>query len=134
MATWHRPARARPKLATVFHTTLLRTYKEKAQMLLYRRLFRRSDLLLYVWENQRDHWRYCGLRAAADAVVHNGIDVDHFSTDRTPRHENLRARLGAGGPDYVIGLCSGLLPRESPWRSAEGSRQPPQAGSPRKRS
>jgi hypothetical protein len=64
---------ATPKLATVFHTTLLRTYKEKAQMLLYQRLFRRSDLLLYVCENQRDYWRDRGLRAAADAVVHNGI-------------------------------------------------------------
>ena len=79
--------RPRPKLATVFHTTLLRTYKEKAQMLLYRQLFRRSDLLIYVSENQRDRWRDWGLRAAADAVVQNGIDVDHFSTERTPRHE-----------------------------------------------
>ena len=35
----------RPKLATVFHTTVLRTYKERAQMLLYQRLFKRSDLL-----------------------------------------------------------------------------------------
>jgi glycosyltransferase involved in cell wall biosynthesis len=105
--------RPRPKLATVFHTTLLRTYKEKAQMLLYRQLFRRSDLLIYVSENQRDRWRDWGLRAAADAVVHNGIDVDHFSTERTPRHEHLRASLGLTEEDYVIGLCSGLRPEKS---------------------
>ena len=36
----------RPKLATVFHTTLLRTLKEHVQMLLYTRLFKRSDLLV----------------------------------------------------------------------------------------
>ena len=106
-------ARPKPKLATVFHTTLLRTYKEKAQMLLYRRLFRRSDLLIYVSENQRDHWRDWGLRAAADAVVHNGIDVEHFAAARTPRRENLRARLGLAAEDYVIGLCSGLRPEKA---------------------
>ena len=105
--------RARPKLATVFHTTLLRTYKEKAQMLLYRQLFRRSDLLIYVSENQRDRWRDWGLRAAADAVVQNGIDVDYFSAERTPRHDDLRARLGLSADDYVIGLCSGLRPEKA---------------------
>src|SRR3569833_2836875 len=61
--------RPRPKLATVFHTTLLRSYKEKAQMLLYQRLFRRSDLLIYVSENQRDHWRDWGLRAGTGAGI-----------------------------------------------------------------
>lgn len=106
-------ARRRPKLATVFHTTLLRTYKEKAQMRLYQHLFRRNDLLIYVSENQRDHWRDWGLRAAADAVVHNGIDVDYFSAARTPRHEHLRARLGLASDDYVIGLCSGLRPEKA---------------------
>lgn len=105
--------RPRPKLATVFHTTLLRTYKEKAQMLLYRRLFRRTDLLIYVSENQRDHWRDWGLRAGADAVVHNGIDVDYFSAAQTPRQEGLRARLGLASDDYVIGICSGLRPEKA---------------------
>jgi glycosyltransferase involved in cell wall biosynthesis len=103
----------RPKLATVFHTTLLRTYKEKAQMLLYKRMFRRSDLLIYVSENQRDHWRDWGLRAAADAVVHNGIDVDYFSAARTPLPGDIRARLGLSNADYVIGLCSGLRPEKA---------------------
>jgi len=105
--------RPRPKLATVFHTTLLRSYKEKALMLLYRRLFRRSDLLIYVSENQRDHWRDWGLRAAEDAVVHNGVDVDYFSAARAPRDEELRTRLGIAADDYVIGLCSGLRPEKA---------------------
>jgi glycosyltransferase involved in cell wall biosynthesis len=100
--------RPRAKLATVFHTTLLRTYKEKAQMLLYQRLFRRSDLLIYVSENQRNHWRKWGLRAGTDAVVHNGIDVEYFSVRQTPAQEGLRASLGLAANDYVIGICSGL--------------------------
>jgi glycosyltransferase involved in cell wall biosynthesis len=103
-----------PKLATVFHTTLLRTYKEKAQMLLYQRLFKRSDLLLYVCENQRDYWRDRGLRAAADGVVHNGIDVEYFSDVQTPEQKQvMRQSLGFGPHDYVIGLCSSLRPEKA---------------------
>jgi glycosyltransferase involved in cell wall biosynthesis len=109
-----RRAAGRPKLATVFHTTLLRTLKEKAQMLLYTRLFKRSDLLLYVCENQRDYWRDRGLRAAADAVVHNGIDVDYFSDLQTPQQKvELRRGLGFSQEDYVIGLCSSLRPEKA---------------------
>lgn len=107
-------SRRRPKLATVFHTTLLRTYKEKMQMMLYRQLFRRSDLLLYVSENQRDHWRDRGLRAAADGVVHNGIDVDYFSDLRVPEQkQEMRAAFGFAAQDYVIGLCSSLRPEKA---------------------
>lgn len=106
--------RTRPKLATVFHTTLLRTIKEKAQMLLYTRLFKRSDLLLYVCENQRDYWRDRGLRGAADAVVHNGIDVDYFSDLQTPQQKlEMRRSLGFSPEDYVIGLCSALRPEKA---------------------
>jgi glycosyltransferase involved in cell wall biosynthesis len=104
----------RPKLATVFHTTLLRTYKEKAQMLLYRRLFRRTDLLLYVCENQRDYWRDRGLRAASDAVVHNGIDVESFSDSYTSDQKlEMRHGFGFSADDYVIGLCSSFRPEKA---------------------
>ena len=104
----------KPKLATVFHTTLLRTYKEKAQMLLYQRLFKRSDLLLYVCENQRDYWRDRGLRAAADGVVHNGIDVDYFSDRQTAQDRGaLRASFGFATGDTVIGLCSSMRPEKA---------------------
>jgi glycosyltransferase involved in cell wall biosynthesis len=106
--------RARPKLATVFHTTLLRTLKEQVQMLLYTRLFKRSDLLVYVCENQRDYWRDRGLRAAADAVVHNGIDVDYFSDLQTPQQKlEMRRSLGFSPDDYVIGLCSYMRPEKA---------------------
>jgi glycosyltransferase involved in cell wall biosynthesis len=106
--------RARPKLATVFHTTLLRTLKERAQMLLYTRLFKRNDLLLYVCDSQRDYWRDRGLRAAADAVVHNGIDVDYFSDLQTSQQKlEMRRSLGFSAEDYVIGLCSWLRPEKA---------------------
>ncbi|HEV7138839.1 MAG TPA: glycosyltransferase [Steroidobacteraceae bacterium] len=109
-----RGARAGTRLATVFHSTLLYSYKEKAQMLLYRRLFRRCDLLLYVCENQRRHWRGRGLRAAADAVVYNGIDSARY-TDSLSSAERLKFRrsLGVGDDEYLIGLCSVLRPEKA---------------------
>ena len=102
------------RLATVFHTTKLQTCKEKAQMLLYRRLFRRCDLLVYVCENQRRYWREQGLRPLADQVIYNGIDTDRY-TERRSSAEQLAFRDGLGlrADDFVIGLCSGLRPEKA---------------------
>jgi glycosyltransferase involved in cell wall biosynthesis len=107
-------SRPGPKLAGVFHTTVLRSYKEKAQMLLYEQLCSRCDLLVYVCENQRQYWRKRGLRSATDAVVHNGIDVNHFTDRYTPEEKAaLRHRLGFDVHDYVIGICSSLRPEKA---------------------
>ncbi len=105
---------ARPKLITVFHTTRLRSFKERAQMLLYRRLFARCDLLMYVSENQRRYWRERGVTGAPDCVVHNGIDVEHFSPDQQAGDRaDLRRSLGFCAHDYVIGLCSIFRPEKA---------------------
>ena len=97
------------RVATVFHSTRLLGLKERAQMLLYRRLFGRCDLLVYVCENQRRYWREQGLRPAADEVIYNGIDTDWY-TDRSSREEKLaqRSEFGFEPDDFVIGICSGL--------------------------
>lgn len=109
-----RGARASARLATVFHTTLLGSFKERAQMLLYRQLFRRCDLLLYVCESQRRYWRARGLRPADDAVVHNGIDTEWYSDSR-PNAERVafRRSLGVRDDEYLIGLCSVLRPEKA---------------------
>jgi glycosyltransferase involved in cell wall biosynthesis len=102
------------RLVSVYHTTLLRTRKETLQMLLYRRLLRRFDALVFVCEAQRAYWEERGLRARRNEVIHNGIDVEHF-TDRYPPDQKLALRRGAGfsADDYVIGLCSGLRPEKA---------------------
>lgn len=109
-----RGSRARPKFVTVFHTTLVRSLKERAQMLLYRPLFNRTDLLIYVCETQRAHWRAKGLRPAADEVICNGIDTDYY-TDRRSSEERraLRLSLGFADGDYVVGLCSVFRPEKA---------------------
>lgn len=105
---------ARPKRVTVFHTTLLRSLKERAQMLLYRRLFNRSDLLIYVCESQREHWRGQGICPVADEVIYNGIDTAYY-TDRRPSAERrtFRRSLGCGEEDYLVGLCSVFRPEKA---------------------
>jgi glycosyltransferase involved in cell wall biosynthesis len=104
----------RPRLVTVFHTTLLRSYKEKLLLLLWRLLFRRCDLLIYVCENQRRYWRKRGLKPRADAVVHNGIDVDRFTDRYSPDQKlELRRSLGLADGDYVVGLCAALRPEKA---------------------
>jgi glycosyltransferase involved in cell wall biosynthesis len=106
-----RGAGAGVRLATVFHSTRLLGLKERAQMLLYRRLFGRCDLLVYVCESQRRYWREQGLRPAADEVIYNGIDTDWY-TDSSSREEKAarRREFGFQEQDFVIGLCSGLRP------------------------
>ncbi len=113
---WLARARAKvhPRLATVFHTTLIQGLKAKAQMLLYRSFFKRCDLLIYVCENQRDYWRDGGLSGVNDAVVHNGIDVKYFGKQPAPADTAaLRKSLGFAPDDYVVGVCSALRPEKA---------------------
>jgi glycosyltransferase involved in cell wall biosynthesis len=109
-----RRAHRRPQLVEVFHTTEYARWKERAQMLLYRALFRSFDLLVYVSENQRQYWRGHGLRARQDLCIHNGIDcetfTDHFSA---PQKEQLRAGYGFQPQDYVVALCAALRPEKA---------------------
>ena len=101
-------------LVSVFHSTLLHTLKERLQMVVYRPLFNRCDLLVYVCDNQRRYWRQQGLHPP-DVVVHNGIDSDFF-TDRYTAQEKqaLRGTLEVEPGDYLVGLCSALRPEKAP--------------------
>lgn len=106
--------RRAPGLATVFHSTSLRTLGERAQMLFYRPLFNRCDRLIYVCESQRHHWRQNGLEAATDQVIYNGIDTDWYSDGRAPAEQlAFRRSLGFGDEDLVIGLCGAFRPEKA---------------------
>ena len=109
-----RGSAVRPKLMAAFHTTLPRGIKERLEMVLYRRVFNRSELLAYVCENQRSYWRRKGIRPPADAVIYNGIDADYYA-DRRSEAERLafRRSLGLSGQDYLVGLCSVFRPEKA---------------------
>lgn len=106
---------ARPvALASVFHTTLMRSAKQRLAMSLYRHVIARCDRLLYVCENQRRFWQSRGLRARSDAVIHNGIDTEYFrDAFDVEAKRAVRARFGFTADDYVIGLCAALRPEKA---------------------
>ena len=109
-----RGARPGTRLAAVFHSTLLHSLEERLQMLLYRRLFNRCDLLIYVCESQRRYWRQHGLHPP-DTVIYNGIDADFFTDGYTSEQRRiLRNSLELDPNDYVVGLCSALRPEKAP--------------------
>lgn len=102
------------RLATVFHSTALLTRGERAQMLLYRRLFNRCDHLIYVCESQRRYWRDNGVRPASDEVIYNGIDTDwHSDTRASGEQLAFRRSLGFDDEDFVIGLCGAFRPEKA---------------------
>jgi len=102
------------RLVEVFHTTLPGSRKEAWQMHLYRRLVRDVDLLVYVCQAQADHWRAWGLAPRRETVIHNGIDVSHFTDTWTAAQKSaLRQRLGFGPDDLVVGLCAVMRPEKA---------------------
>ncbi|MGH8308298.1 MAG: glycosyltransferase family 4 protein [Steroidobacteraceae bacterium] len=110
-----RATSARPvALASVFHTTLMPSAKQRFAMSFYRRVIARCDRLLYVCENQRRFWQSRGLRARSDAVVHNGIDTEYFcDVFDADAKRAIRARFGFTAKDYVVGLCAALRPEKA---------------------
>ena len=109
-----RQAHHRCRLVELFHTTELAGAKDQLQMLFYRPFIAMADMLVYVCKNQRRYWRTRLLRARRDTVIHNGIDVAHFS-DRFTDAQKLRFRTDCGfaGNDYVIGLCAAMRPEKA---------------------
>jgi glycosyltransferase involved in cell wall biosynthesis len=109
-----RRARQAPKLIEIFHTTTYGRLKHQLQMLLYRRVLRRFDVLVYVSAKQQAYWHGRRLRAARDLVIHNGIDTDYFH-DRYSAEEKqlLRARFGFEPADFVVGICAALRPEKA---------------------
>src|ERR1035438_4211131 len=109
-----RGARRNPKLIEVFHTTQYLRLKSKLQMLLYRQVFKRYDLLVYVSEKQREYWRSKGLAGKRDIVIHNGVDLERFrDRSESSQREALRKQCGASENDLLIGICAALRPEKA---------------------
>jgi glycosyltransferase involved in cell wall biosynthesis len=109
-----RGARCIPRLIEVFHATGHLGLKSMLQMQLYRPVFKRCDLLVYVSERQREYWRSKGFSAKRDMVIHNGVDLERFS-DRSDASESqaFRAQCGFSADDLLIGICAALRPEKA---------------------
>jgi glycosyltransferase involved in cell wall biosynthesis len=107
-------SRRKAHLVEVFHTTSLRTRKQRLSMLIYKPLVRMTQLLIYVSDAQARHWRGQGLRAEKDIVIHNGIDAERFR-DVWSAADKLAFRRSQGfdAQDYVVGLCAVMRPEKA---------------------
>ncbi len=107
--------RQRPlRLVEVFHSTGLVSRKDRVAMVLYRRLLRVTDLLVYVCHGQARHWRDWGLKAKQDTVIYNGIETAHFGDCGTPQEQlSMRQAHGLAAHDYVVGMCAVMRPEKS---------------------
>jgi glycosyltransferase involved in cell wall biosynthesis len=108
-------ASAGAPLAVSLHSTYIRTLKEQLQMAAYRPLFWTAACAIFVCERQRRHWLARGLFGRRNAVIYNGIDVEHW---QAPKEEmsatRVRRALGFAETDYVIGLSAVLRPEKNP--------------------
>ena len=107
-------ARLRVPLVVIYHSTRWPGLKEQAKLLAYRLFMWAAERAVFVCEYQR---RYClrrGLRSRRNAVIHNGVDVQHLRDTATPAERRaLRARLGYADTDYVVGIVGGLRPEKN---------------------
>jgi glycosyltransferase involved in cell wall biosynthesis len=109
-----RGARCIPRLIEVFHATGYLDLKNMLQLQLYRPVFKRCDLLVYVSEKQREYWISKGFAGKRDMVIHNGVDLERFR-DRSdaPQREALRTQCGFSADDLLIGICAALRPEKA---------------------
>ena len=108
-----RHATVKPAIVDILHTTLVRTWKERLQMLVYRPFFWMSEGLVFVCDNQRQHWRRRGLFARRNSVVYNGVDTRRFAPLNAAQTRQARLAFGLGEDDRVVGISAVLRPEKA---------------------
>jgi len=100
-------------LAVTFHTTALRSWKERLQMLWYRPLFWGAERAIFVCEAQRAYWARRRLGGRRDEVIHNGVDLEHWRPGTPQEKSRLRRVLGFAEADFVVGMSAVLRPEKN---------------------
>ena len=103
----------RTPLTITWHSTFVRSAKERFQMLYYRPLFWNADCLVFVCEAQRRHWQARMVRSRRNEVIYNGVDTAHWNPLSAEERRRLRGALGFSDDDYVIGLSAVLRPEKN---------------------
>ncbi len=97
-------------IQAVHVSTPVTRYQRLKNFVLYRPLFNRCDLVIFVSEAQRKSWLSGGLMKPVKSIcIHNGIDVDHY-LDLYSRESKIefRRKLGFDETAYVVGTCGRL--------------------------
>jgi glycosyltransferase involved in cell wall biosynthesis len=108
-------SRKKPRLIAALHTTINKSAKaEFFDRTLYRRLLASCDAVVCVCDAQFEYWgsKFPFLKHNG-CVIHNGIDVDHF----TPASDNeerktLRRELDIGSDRKVIAHVAAFRPEK----------------------
>lgn len=109
-----RLAGRRLPVVVTFHTTLVPTLKERVKNRCQRIFFGLSDMLVYISECQAAYWRSRGVRAKSECVIHNGVDIDWFSTEQAEMMCGAaRRQMALDDSEYVIGLCGRFWPEKN---------------------
>ncbi|HET7197641.1 MAG TPA: glycosyltransferase family 4 protein [Burkholderiales bacterium] len=106
-------ARRGVPLAVTLHSTYLQTWKERLKMASCRPLFWSAQAAVFVCESGRRHWRRRGVFARRNAVIPNGVDLEHWRHDPAAGAAT-RAALGFAPGDFVVGLAAVLRPEKNP--------------------
>lgn len=103
----------RPKVASIFHTTVLSTFGGRIKLPVYRYCVAKIDGLIFVSHNQRTYWHRRGLVGALDVAIPNGIDVSRFPPPNSDERTEARARNGLGDDDFVLTICARFAPEKN---------------------
>lgn len=107
-------ARRHVRVLGVFHSTVMLTWRDRIEMLVYRPFYWLAECLIYVCEAQR---RYCSRRALwarSVEVIHNGVDVQRFDPKALPQGAaEARRAYGLEAGDRVVGICAALRPEKA---------------------
>jgi glycosyltransferase involved in cell wall biosynthesis len=106
-------ARRRPAMVEVFHTTIVRDWRDRLQLAAYAPFLDLDTRFVFISEAQREYWTRRGLRTDA-VTIHNGVDVDRYTGDPGGADPvAVRAELGFADRDYVVGICAVLRPEKA---------------------
>lgn len=100
------------RLISIYHSTELSKY-EKLKMIIYKRLFNRSDKIVYVGTNQRKYWEQKGFKEENGIVINNGVDVNRFDGEIFINdNEDLRRKIGIDKDTFVFGVNAAMRPEK----------------------
>jgi glycosyltransferase involved in cell wall biosynthesis len=101
--------RSQAPLVAVFHSTRPQDFKERLKLLLERPSFWFADCTVFVCRAQMRYWLPRAVRSRRNEVIHNGVDTHEFRPGANGAGRAcIRAKLGFGKSDYVIGVVAGL--------------------------
>jgi glycosyltransferase involved in cell wall biosynthesis len=112
-------AKRRP-VATIYHTSRLLDFRQQLQHAVHLPFINQSDALVFVSENQQAYCTRRLMRGRRVLTIHNGVDGARFNlAARTLHRETMRASLGFGPDEYVIGQSAAFRPEKNHTQSLQ---------------